>query len=52
MGDIVDNCPFTVLAPTDDAFAKLAAGTVDALLQDMPKLTKILTKTSIFQFGK
>ncbi len=35
--------PFTVFAPTDDAFAKLPAGTVDALLKDMPKLTKILT---------
>ena len=35
--------PFTVFAPTDDAFAKLPAGTVDALLQDIPKLTKILT---------
>lgn len=34
--------PFTVFAPTDDAFAKLPAGTVDALLQDIPKLTKIL----------
>jgi len=29
--------------PTDDAFAKLPAGTVDSLLQDIPKLTKILT---------
>jgi uncharacterized surface protein with fasciclin (FAS1) repeats len=35
--------PFTVFAPTDDAFAKLPAGTVDALLKDIPKLTKILT---------
>ncbi|MBD1864102.1 MULTISPECIES: fasciclin domain-containing protein [Trichocoleus] len=35
--------PFTVFAPTDEAFAKLPAGTVDALLQDVPKLTKILT---------
>jgi len=35
--------PFTVFAPTDDAFAKPPAGTVDALLQDIPKLTKILT---------
>ena len=35
--------PFTVFAPTDDAFAKLPAGTVDALLQDIPQLTKILT---------
>lgn len=35
--------PFTVLAPTDAAFAKLPAGTVDALLNDIPTLTKILT---------
>ena len=35
--------PFTVFAPTDDAFAKLPAGTVDALLKDIPKLKKILT---------
>ena len=35
--------PFTVFAPTDEAFAKLPAGTVEALLQDIPKLTKILT---------
>lgn len=35
--------PFTVFAPTDDAFAKLPAGTVEALLKDIPKLTKILT---------
>ena len=35
--------PFTVFAPTDDAFAKLPAGTVDALLKDTAKLTKILT---------
>lgn len=35
--------PFTVLAPTDEAFAKLPTGTVDALLQDIPKLTAILT---------
>jgi len=35
--------PFTVLAPTDDAFAKLPAGTVDALLKDIPKLKQVLT---------
>lgn len=34
--------PFTVFAPTDEAFAKLPAGTVDALLKDIPTLTKIL----------
>jgi uncharacterized surface protein with fasciclin (FAS1) repeats len=35
--------PFTVFAPSDEAFAKLPAGTVDALLKDIPKLTAILT---------
>ena len=35
--------PFTVFAPTDEAFAKLPAGTVDALLKDIPKLKSILT---------
>jgi uncharacterized surface protein with fasciclin (FAS1) repeats len=35
--------PFTVFAPTDEAFAKLPAGTVEALLQDKEKLAAILT---------
>jgi len=37
--------PFTVFAPTNDAFAKLPAGTVDTLLKPESKdtLTKILT---------
>jgi uncharacterized surface protein with fasciclin (FAS1) repeats len=35
--------PFTVFAPTDEAFAKLPAGTVESLLKDIPKLKKILT---------
>ncbi|MBN3899357.1 MAG: fasciclin domain-containing protein [Nostoc sp.] len=35
--------PFTVFAPTDEAFKKLPAGTVDALLKDPEKLKKILT---------
>lgn len=34
--------PFTVFVPTDDAFAKLPAGTVEALLADIPQLTNIL----------
>jgi uncharacterized surface protein with fasciclin (FAS1) repeats len=34
--------PFTVFAPTDAAFAKLPAGTVEALLADVPKLKQIL----------
>lgn len=35
--------PFTVFAPTDAAFAKLPAGTVEGLLNDKAKLTSILT---------
>ena len=35
--------PFTVFAPTDEAFAKLPAGTVEGLLKDVPKLKSILT---------
>jgi uncharacterized surface protein with fasciclin (FAS1) repeats len=35
--------PFTVFAPTDQAFAKLPAGTIEALLQDKQKLASILT---------
>ena len=34
--------PFTVFAPTDEAFAKLPEGTVEGLLKDIPKLTEIL----------
>lgn len=37
--------PFTVFAPTDDAFGKLPAGTVDTLVkpENKDQLTKILT---------
>ena len=35
--------PYTVFAPTDDAFAKLPEGTVESLLKDKVKLVKILT---------
>ena len=35
--------PFTVFAPTDAAFAKLPAGTLDALLKDKEKLAAVLT---------
>ena len=35
--------PFTVFAPTDAAFAKLPAGTLDVLLRDTEKLKAILT---------
>lgn len=34
--------PFTVFAPTDEAFAKLPAGTVEGLLKDIPKLKNVL----------
>lgn len=35
--------PFTVFAPTDEAFAKLPKGTVEGILADKAKLTAILT---------
>ena len=35
--------PFTVFAPTDEAFAKLPEGTVEGLLKDVPKLKAVLT---------
>ena len=33
--------PFTVFAPTDDAFAKLPKGTVEGLLKDKEALKKV-----------
>ena len=38
-----DPGPFTVFAPTDEAFAKLPPGTVEALLKDKAKLAAVLT---------
>ncbi len=35
--------PFTVFAPTDEAFAKLPEGTLDSLLADKESLTAVLT---------
>ena len=35
--------PFTVFAPTDEAFAKLPPGTVQTLVQNPPQLARILT---------
>jgi transforming growth factor-beta-induced protein len=44
--DLVDTLkgagPFTVFAPTDDAFNKLPAGTLNSLLQDIPALKNVL----------
>ncbi len=44
--DLVDTLkgdgPYTLFAPTDDAFAKLPAGTVESLLNDIPTLKDIL----------
>ncbi len=44
--DLVDTLkgegPFTVFAPTDEAFAALPEGTVEGLLADIPALTDIL----------
>jgi len=35
--------PFTVFAPTDEAFAKIPKADLDALLKDKAKLTAVLT---------
>lgn len=35
--------PYTVFAPTDEAFNKLPKGAVDSLIRDKAKLTSILT---------
>jgi uncharacterized surface protein with fasciclin (FAS1) repeats len=35
--------PFTVFAPTDEAFAKIPQAQLDALLADKAQLTKVLT---------
>ena len=44
LGDTLSGAgPFTVFAPNDDAFAKLPAGVVQALLGNIPRLTEILT---------
>jgi len=44
LGDtLASGGPFTVFAPTDEAFAKLPEGTVESLLADPSKLTDVLT---------
>ena len=42
-GTLSGDGPFTVFAPTDDAFAGLPAGTIEAVLADPALLTAILT---------
>ncbi len=39
---LMNDGPFTVFAPTDEAFAKLPAGTLESLLADKEKLKAIL----------
>jgi uncharacterized surface protein with fasciclin (FAS1) repeats len=45
--DLVDTLasegPFTVFAPTDEAFSKLPPGTIQTLVQNPPQLARILT---------
>ncbi len=43
VGTLKSAGPFTVFAPTDEAFSKLPQGTVEGLLKDIPKLKSILT---------
>ena len=43
VGVLQGDGPFTVFAPTDAAFAKLPAGTVEALLADKEALIRVLT---------
>ena len=40
--------PYTVFAPVDEAFERLPEGALDELLQDIPKLKKILTYHVVF----
>jgi transforming growth factor-beta-induced protein len=42
VGTLQSDGPFTVFAPTDDAFAQLPAGTVEALLADPTMLKNVL----------
>ncbi len=44
LGDTLNSADgITVFAPTDDAFAKIPADTLNAVIADKPTLTKILT---------
>jgi len=40
--------PYTVLAPTDEAFAKIPTNTIASWLEDIPKLKKILAYHILF----
>lgn len=40
--------PFTLFAPVDEVFARMPPGMLDELLQDIPKLKKILTYHVLF----
>jgi uncharacterized surface protein with fasciclin (FAS1) repeats len=40
--DLAGTGPFTVFAPTDDAFAKIPAADLNALIADVPALTNVL----------
>lgn len=42
VGTLTAAGPFTVFAPTDDAFKKLPAGALDGLLKDKAKLASLL----------
>jgi uncharacterized surface protein with fasciclin (FAS1) repeats len=40
--------PYTVLAPTDEAFAKIPTNTIASWMEDIPKLKKILSYHILF----
>lgn len=43
LGDALANAgPFTILAPTDQAFAKFSPGSLESLLHDTPRLKAML----------
>ena len=43
VGTLKGKGPYTVFAPTDEAFAKIPKADLDALLKDKKKLTAVLT---------
>lgn len=43
LGDVLNTGgPYTVLAPSDDAFNRIPAGTLDALSNDTPRLKAVM----------